>query len=125
MKRFILLLIVTLTGSLYLYAEDIALIDPGTPGIPFEGEFQYWSNSKDYESVKILYLAKQYLIEIKYDGQTLKLVCTFRSGEIVSEPQGDIIYIFRMNGDNELRMRKLHTKKDRPEDIEWVFFRKF
>ena len=92
--------------------------------IPFEGEFKYWSDSRDFESVEIIFLGELYRAEIRCGGQTMRLICSYRSEEIVSEPLKGIIYIFRMNGENELRMRTLHTNKDRPEDIEWVFFRK-
>jgi hypothetical protein len=122
MKRLLPLFALTLIPLSLLFSRDHSGLSPaGRP--PFAGEFRYWSESPDFESVRIHLPGDDYIVWIRGGGRMLRLVCALKGDEIVSEPRDEIAYIFRMNGENELRLRKLYLNKDRPEDMEWVFFR--
>lgn len=123
MMRFLPLLALTAIPFSLLFSQDHSGTYP-EGGPPFEGEYSYWTESPDFRSVKIHLSGDDYIVRIRGGGRTLRLVCALEAEEIASEPKDGIAYIFRMNGENELRLRKLYLNKDRPEDMEWVFFRK-
>ena len=63
------------------------------------------------------------IVNIKGYKSELNLECQHILDELVSEEVQGVRYYFSLNGENEIRMRKEFVNIDRPEDMEWVFFR--
>ncbi|RDG30286.1 hypothetical protein DV872_17920 [Oceanispirochaeta sp. M1] len=63
------------------------------------------------------------VVNIKGYKSELNLKCQQILGELVSEEVHGVRYYFSLNGKNEIRMRKEFVSTDRPEDIEWLFYR--
>lgn len=111
--RFLILSLLFLTSSLHANPADIS----------FEGNYNYWSDSGDYDSLSILRKDGIYIICIKMAESEMFLECRQITDELVSEEVQGIRYYFLLHGENEIRMRKRFLKIDRPEDIEWLFYR--
>jgi hypothetical protein len=89
----------------------------------FEGKYDYWSDSGDYDSLSIMKRDGLLVVNIKGYKSELVLECQKILDELVSEEVQGVRYYFSLNGENEIRMRKEFVRTDRPEDMEWLFYR--
>jgi hypothetical protein len=112
LKTFLFLILVSITN---LHANPSINL--------FEGDYNYWSDSGDYDSLSIMNRDGLLVVNIKRNKTEFILECQEVLDELVSKEIQGIRYYFSLNGDNELRMRKEFVKTDRPEDIEWLFYR--
>jgi len=96
-----------------------------TPGeTSFTGEYAYWSDSGDYESVVIGNRDGSWTVLLTGRGCCLSMTAALEGTVLTAGDGSGDSYLFTLNGEYELRMSKQYRTHTSPEDIEWVFYRK-